>query len=217
MFNNLNGTPIIDVFKFSFKDGIFAEKFENRVQFGVSSSTRVNKEKCLSVTVKDNVKLTNLSKVLNTTYIVDGQVFELVHGKATEVDNSKKEGYVVVSIFGDPLYDVDINGDGNKDVALMLAKMPTSSNGFGRISYYAAFAIAEGETYKTSNTTFLGDAYIDSKAEDGISPPQIEIINSEIFYKYYEVNSDKTLNVPKYVSKSIVVTIDKSTNQITGK
>ncbi len=217
VFNNLNGTPIIDVFKFSFKDGIFTEKFENRVQFGVSSSTRVNKEKCLSVTVKDNIALTNLSKVLSTTYIVDGQMFKLVHGKATEVDPRIEKGYTVVSIFGNPLYDIDINDDGNKDVALVLTKMPTSSNGFGRISYYAAFAIAEGQTYKTSNTILLGDAYIDSKAEDGISPPQIEINNGEVFYRYYEVNSGKTLDAPKYIRRSMLVTYDKNINQIDSK
>lgn len=220
VFNNLNDIPIIDVFKFSFKDGIFAEKFENRIQFGVSSSTRINKEKCLSVTVKDNIALTNLSKVHSTTYIVDGQIFKLINGKATEVDSGTKK-YVVVSIFGYPLYDVDINGDRNKDVALVLTKTFTNSNGAGRVSYYAAFAIAEGETYKTSNIILLGDVYVDSKAENGISPPQIEINNGEVFYKYYEVNykvnSDKTLDTPKYVRRSMLVTYDKNINQIDSK
>lgn len=148
----------------------------------------------------NNVVATDTNDVKNSSYIIDGQTFTLINGKAEKEISPGSATKHIVSIFGEPVYG-DLNKDGKNDAALMLVSNP----GGGGTFYYAVLAIATGTTYMTTNTLILGDR---------ISPQTIEIHDGRAVYNYAERKANEAISVQPSIGKSLWIHYDTKTGEI---
>lgn len=142
----------------------------------------------------------NTTDVKNSSYIIDGQIFKLVNGRAEKEIAPGSATKHTVSIFGEPVYG-DLNKDGKDDAAIMLVSNPGGSGTF----YYAVLAIATGSTYTTTNTLILGDR---------IAPQTIEIHDGRAVYNYAERRADEPMSTRPSMGKSLWIHYDMKTGQI---
>ena len=102
---------------------------------------------------------------LDTFYRIEGQKVLLSHGYAQvdSVPGSMTKG--TVSVFGKPVSG-DLDGDGNKDAALILVYKTGGSGTF----YYVAACLNMNGTYEGTNAVLLGDriALHDSTVQNGV-------------------------------------------------
>lgn len=138
--------------------------------------------------------------VKNISYVIDGQTFTLVNGKAEKEIAPGSATKQTVYMFGEPVYG-DLNGDGVKDAAVMLV---SSSGGSGTF-YYAVLAMATGTTYKSTNVLILGDR---------IAPQTVEIRDSHALYNYVVRKANEAMTVQPSMGKSLWIHYDKATGQI---
>lgn len=136
----------------------------------------------------------------NFSVIVSGQKFDLINGRA-EVEfapNSATKNKVY--IFGEPVTG-DLNGDGKDDAAEFLVNEPGGSGSF----FYAVLLINQGDSYKATETMFLGDR---------IAPQNINIIDGRAVYNFAERKAGEPFSTPPSVGRSVWVHLDTKTNQI---
>jgi len=102
---------------------------------------------------------------LDTFYRIEGQKVLLSHGYAQveSITGSMTKG--TVSVFGKPVSG-DLDGDGNKDAALILVYKTGGSGTF----YYVAACLNMNGTYEGTNAVLLGDriALHDSTVQNGV-------------------------------------------------
>lgn len=144
--------------------------------------------------------VTNASDVKNSSYIIDGETFLLVNGKAEKETTPGSATKHAVSIFGEPIYG-DLTGDGKNDAAVMLVSNPGGSGAF----YYATLAIATGSTYTTTNTLLLGDR---------IAPQTVEVRDSRAVFNYAERKANEPMTTQPSIGKSLWIHYDMKSGQI---
>jgi len=143
----------------------------------------------------------NLSDVKDATYVVAGETFTLKDGKAENKYGPDSALKNTLQIFGEPVYG-DLNGDGRTaDAALLLQNNPGGSGTF----YYAVLVMSINDTYKPTETMFLGDR---------IAPQNINIFDGRAVYNFAERRADEPMTTPPSMGKSVWVHYDPKTNQI---
>lgn len=146
-----------------------------------------------------DVPVSNNSSVLNNKYTVDGNVYNLVNGKA-EVDIENSSSKNTLSIFGEPVYG-DLDNDGDNDAVLMLVNNPGGSGTF----YYAVLTINNNGNYVPTNTMLLGDR---------IAPQTIEIHDGRAVYNFAERKSGEPMTTAPSIGKSVWVYYSAKDNTI---
>lgn len=138
--------------------------------------------------------------VKNIQYVVNGEVFTLINGKAelpVAPDSATKN---TLTMFGEPVYG-DLDGDGDADAAVLLVNEPGGSGTF----YYASLAINTAGVYKTTETMLLGDR---------IAPQTIEIHEGRAVYNIAIRRGTDPMSTPPSIGQSIWVHYDAKTNSI---
>lgn len=105
------------------------------------------------------------SSPLETTYWIDGKVYELAGGKS-ETEAAPGSATVVTTKVSGPFATGDLNGDGLEDTAVILMHDPGGSGTF----YYVAAAINHGGQYAGTHAALIGDRIepVDIKIEDSV-------------------------------------------------
>jgi len=142
-----------------------------------------------------------LKDVKNLTYNVGGETFNLIGGIAVNeiIPNSATKN--TLSIFGEPVYG-DLNGDGQKDAAIILVNNPGGSGTF----YYAVLAIDGNGRYKATNAILLGDR---------VAPQTVEIHDGVAVFNYAERKAGEPMTTQPSIGKSLRVIYDVKTGKIT--
>lgn len=143
---------------------------------------------------------TSKNDAKNISYVIDGQTFMLVNGKAEKEIAPGSASKQKISMFGDPVYD-DFNGDGVKDAAVMLVSDGGGSGSF----FYAVLAISTGTTFVSTNALLLGDR---------IAPQNINIDDGRAVYNYAERKVGEPMTTQSSTGKSLYVQYDKRTGTI---
>ncbi len=139
------------------------------------------------------------SSVLNNSYTVGGQVFNLVNGKAEiAIENSNTKN--TLNVFGEPVYG-DLDKDGDNDAVLMLVNNPGGSGTF----YYAVLAINNNGNYVATNTMLLGDR---------IAPQTINIQDAHAVYNFAERKGTDPMTTPPSIGKSVWIYYNAKDNTI---
>lgn len=130
-----------------------------------------------------------VSDPLNTTYLINAEVFTLIDGKAEHeiVPGSATKNRVTV--FGNPTFG-DIDGDGDDDAALILVNDPGGSGTF----YYAAIAVNVDGEYKGTDSILLGDR---------IAPQTVLIQNNRAMITYADRGPDESFAIQPSIGKSL--------------
>lgn len=128
---------------------------------------------------------------INTSYLIDGEVFDFVNGKSEKiVDNDKN----TLSFFGEPVYG-DVNNDGSDDAVVMF----TLSNSGSGIFYYVAVVINNTDINTGTNAIFIGDR---------IAPQNIEIRDDRIIVNYVDRKLDEPMTAQPSVGVSTYLYLD---------
>lgn len=143
---------------------------------------------------------TSKNDAKNISYVIDGQTFMLVNGKAEKEIAPGSVSKQKISMFGDPVYG-DFNGDGVKDAAVMLVSDGGGSGSF----FYAVLAISTGTTFVSTNALLLGDR---------IAPQNINIEDGRAVYNYAERKAGEPMTTQPSIGKSLYVQYDKRTGTI---
>jgi len=138
--------------------------------------------------------------VKNMTYVVSGETFNLKNGRAENIDISSSATKNILMTFGEPVIG-DLNGDGIKDVAVLLENNPGGSGSF----FYAVLVLSNGKTFKPTNSMLLGDR---------IAPQTVEIQNGQAVYNFAERKAGEPFTNQPSIGKSVWVYYDKKTGEI---
>ncbi len=126
---------------------------------------------------------------LNATYRIDGREVRLVNGRAVESVAPSVKTKTKIVVCGQPVYG-DLDGDGQRDAALLLVLDPGGSGTF----YYAAAARYENGTYRGTNAVFLGDR---------IAPQEVAIRDGILEVSYAERRPDEPMSTPPSVGRTM--------------
>jgi heat shock protein HslJ len=136
----------------------------------------------------------------NASYTIDGNVFTLKDGKASQDIAPRSATKNTLQIFGEPVYG-DINGDSINDIAILLVNNPGGSGTF----YYAVLAVSKNGTHSVTNALLLGDR---------IAPQTIAVSNGRAVYNYAERKAGEPMTTPPSLGKSLYVHYDAATGEI---
>ncbi len=121
----------------------------------------------------------------NATYMIEGEKFTLVNGKAEKEIAPGSASKIITQYFGSEVK-ADFNGDGKEDVAFLL----TQSGGGSGTFYYVAVALGSENGYEGTNAILLGDR---------IAPQTTEFQNGEIIVNYAERKINEAMTTPPYI------------------
>ena len=110
---------------------------------------------------------------LSATYIIEGDEFTLVDGKAEKEIVPGAASKIRINVFDAWSTKGDVNGDGLEDTVVLLTYDAGGSGTF----FYIALAIQKEQGYKGTNAVFVGDR---------ISPQTTEIRNREVIVNYVD-------------------------------
>jgi len=125
---------------------------------------------------------------LNATYIIEGDSFILVNGKAEKEIVPGAASKIMVNAF-DVNTVGDVNADGLDDTAVLLSYSGGGSGTF----FYIALAIQTEQGYKGTNTVIVGDR---------IAPQTTEIKDGEIVVNYADRYPWESFTTEPSVGKS---------------
>lgn len=130
------------------------------------------------------------------TYTVEGQLVELVAGRAETPSAPGSASKTVTVFFGNEATG-DLNGDGMPDVAFILTQNTGGSGTF----YYVAVALKTKDGYRGTNAVLLGDR---------VAPQTTEIKEGKLTVNYAERKRDEPMTAQPSVavSKYLQVTGD---------
>ena len=124
----------------------------------------------------------------NATYMIEGEEFTLVNGKAEKEIAPGSASKIITLYFGNDKAG-DLNGDGRDDVAFLL----TQNSGGSGTFYYVAVAINKEKGYQGTNAILLGDR---------IAPQTTEIRDGKVIVNY----ADRKINEAMVTPPSIGIT-----------
>jgi heat shock protein HslJ len=131
---------------------------------------------------------------------IEGEVFELVDGKAEKEYPGGGATKNTLALFQDPVIG-DLDGDGDADGALLLVNNPGGSGTF----YYAVLVMNNDNSYVATNVLLLGDR---------IAPQTVEIHDGRAVYNYAERPVGAMMTARNSEGKSLWIHFDKKTNEI---
>ena len=140
--------------------------------------------------------------VTDLTVTIDEQKFTLSNGVAEIAAAPGSAGNYTIRLVGEPVMG-DADGDGDRDVALLVQNDPGGSGTF----YYAVVAIDNDGVYRASNALLLGDR---------IEPQTVEFIDGRFDYTYAERRAGEPMVAHPSVEKTVAITVDKSTGVISA-
>lgn len=137
----------------------------------------------------------------NMSYVVGGETFYLVDGKAEKEYVPGSTTKNTLYLFGEPTYG-DLDGDGDTDAAVLLVNNPGGSGTF----FYAALIVNDGmQTYHATSAMLLGDR---------IAPQTVEIHDGRAVYNFAVRKGNEPMNTQPSVGKSVWVNYDRKTGEI---
>lgn len=149
---------------------------------------------------KSNTVNNNGSSLKNITVKVGNDTFNLLNGRAEIEITPGSATKNTLQMFGEPVMG-DLDADGDQDAALLFANNPGGSGTF----YYAVLAMNNNNTYRATDSMFLGDR---------IAPQTVEIRDGRAVYNFAERKAGESFAVQPSVGKSVWVNYDAKTNQI---
>ena len=136
----------------------------------------------------------------NVTVNLDGQSFSLRDGVAVQPAAPGSATTNTVRIVGEPAVG-DATGEGEQDVALLIANDPGGSGTF----YYAVLAVNHGGAYQATNAVPLGDRIV---------PKGIDFTNGHFVYRFLDRESGESMAAEPTVDEHVKVNFDPVTNRI---
>jgi hypothetical protein len=133
---------------------------------------------------------------LNATYLIEGQAVRLIDGSREVAAAPGSATQIRTAVLDQPVYG-DMNGDGDKDAALLLTHDPGGSGTF----YYVAAAINVNGRYQATNTVLLGDR---------IAPLDITIRSGTVVVKYADHRLEEPMSTAPSVNKTTVIILKKN-------
>jgi glycine/D-amino acid oxidase-like deaminating enzyme/heat shock protein HslJ len=131
----------------------------------------------------------------NISYTVNGQSVQLRNG-ISEVSIPGSASQVVTRYFGNEVWH-DVNGDGLEDLTFLI----TQQTGGSGLFYYVVSAIRDGESFKGSHATLVGDR---------ISPQRMSAeANGLILVTYADRAPGQDFTVQPSVGKSLLLKFDE--------
>jgi len=115
----------------------------------------------------------------NATYIIEGEEFTLVNGRAEKEITPDSASKTIVLYFGNASIG-DLNGNSRDDVAFLLTK----DNGGSGTFYYVAVALNTEKGYQGTNAILLGDR---------IAPQTTQIQDGKIIVNYADRRTDEAM------------------------
>jgi len=146
--------------------------------------------------IDNGIKATNIDP-LNTSYLIEGESFPLVNGKAEREILPESSTKDEVMIFGEPAFG-DIDGDGDSDAVVLLVNNP---GGTGTFFYAAIAANIDGE-YKGTDAILLGDR---------IAPQTFYIKNRRAIINYASRAPEEDILTQPSIGKSLHLQFDPDT------
>lgn len=130
----------------------------------------------------------------NFSVVIDGERFMLVDGKAEVEYPDGGATKNTLSVFEESKA-VDIDGDGDKDIAVLFVNNPGGSGTF----YYGGLLINIDGVFKATNTLLLGDR---------IAPQTIEIHDGITVFNFAERKKGEPMTAQPSVGKSVWLDYD---------
>jgi len=128
---------------------------------------------------------------LNATYLIEGRAVHLIDGSREVAAALGSATKIRTAVLGQPVYG-DIDGDGDKDAALLLTHDPGGSGTF----YYVAAAISLNGRYQATNTVLLGDR---------IAPMDITIRSGTVVVKFADRRLEEPMSTAPSVNRTTVI------------
>lgn len=107
---------------------------------------------------------------LNATYSIEGRTVRLQDGRSERSITPHSATTMKTVVYGKPVYG-DLDGDGQKDAAILLIHDPGGSGTF----FYVAGALIINGAFRGTNAVWLGDR---------ITPPDLQIRNGILIVRY---------------------------------
>ena len=137
---------------------------------------------------------------LNMSYMIGGEKFALINGKAENTYTPDSATKNILTVFGQPVLG-DLNGDDIIDAAVLLENNPGGSGTF----YYAVLILSTSNSFKPTNAMLLGDR---------IAPQTVEIHDGRAVYNFAERKAGEPFTTPPSIGKSVWVYYDVKTGEI---
>ncbi|MBP9839676.1 MAG: hypothetical protein KBC44_01690 [Candidatus Pacebacteria bacterium] len=155
---------------------------------------------------EDNTDLKEevLPNVMNISYMIDGEEFVLVNGRAQKTVEVELDGFTMTNslmIIEEPVY-TDVDKDGDTDGAVWLVN---DSGGTGSFFYGALIINNNNESASSTDGMFLGDR---------ISPKSISFKEGRIVYSFLERGMDEPMSAEPTHKRDVWVHYDKDSNTI---
>jgi hypothetical protein len=128
---------------------------------------------------------------LNATYLIEGQAVRLMDGSREVAAAPGSATKIRTAVLGQPVY-ADMDGDGDKDAALLFTHDPGGSGTF----YFVAAAINVNGRYQAANAVLLGDR---------IAPLDITIRSGTVVVKYADRRLEEPMGTAPSVNKTTVL------------
>ena len=133
---------------------------------------------------------------------IGDQSFTLINGVAEKQSGPGSAATETVRVVGEPVSS-DVTGDGETDVALLLADDPGGSGTF----YYAVLAVNDGGSWHATNVVPLGDR---------IAPEKIEVVDGHFVYRFLERHPGDPMATTPTVPNSVPIRFDAASGRISA-
>jgi hypothetical protein len=140
--------------------------------------------------------------VKNLAVTIGDRTFRMSNGFAAHQAVPGSAMQDTVQVIGEPVLG-DINRDGRRDAALLIANEPGASGTF----YYAVLAVNDAGSYRATNALLLGDR---------IAPLTVEYLDLRFVYNYLDRRSGEPMTTPPSVVNSLWIRFDRASGVISA-
>jgi hypothetical protein len=130
----------------------------------------------------------------NATYLIESKEIPLVNGQFETRPVPGSATKEETRVFGEAEFG-DLDGDGSRDAAVVLARDPGGSGMF----YYVAAALNENGAYRGTNAVLLGDR---------VAPQTVRIRNGVIVVNYAGRRPEESMTTPPSSANSMYLTVE---------
>ena len=140
----------------------------------------------------------------NIQYVIDGTPVKLINGVASTEAAPGSASMITTKYFGNEIK-VDLNGDGQEDVAFIITQTTGGSGTF----YYAVAALSTTHGYVGSEAYLLGDRIAPQSTNISSSDPMVIVFN------YADRAPGEPMTAQPSVGKSAFLKLDTTTLKFT--